>query len=334
MRTTKPICLALISVLIFSAQSTATSGQNPCDKCSAYELPDLTVKARTYYVNNADSKASDENDGLSPAYAPSTGSGPWKTIRKAASVMTAGDAAYIRAGTYKESNIIFRSSGKLDAPIILSAYGPPDLSKQVVIDGDGSPKADGIILADGASSIFVQGVTVQNMTGAGIALKQEPTKPCKNILLHKVTLTSNGIGIRVSAANSFTLHSVHVYKNKDHGILLENTDSGYLIESESQNNGQSGVALFNCKSITICGCSSSDNRASGFEVANATSNIILEHNSSFNNTQNGFLLLDASNNNILTDNIAYKNNEVGFALIKNSNNLITGNKAYENTIQF
>ncbi|CAG7856706.1 hypothetical protein MCAMS1_01298 [biofilm metagenome] len=75
------------------------------------------TEAATYYVNNANAKASDTNPG--------TQASPWKTIGKASTAMSAGDTAIVMAGTYKEilastrsgtsaNRIKFKASGNVN----------------------------------------------------------------------------------------------------------------------------------------------------------------------------------------------------------------------------
>src|SRR5262245_48229878 len=66
--------------------------------------------ARNYYV------ATTGSDGN-----PGTLGQPFQTIQKAASVMVAGDTAYIRAGTYRETVTPARSGTQM-APITFQPY--------------------------------------------------------------------------------------------------------------------------------------------------------------------------------------------------------------------
>jgi len=62
--------------------------------------------------------------------APGSAAQPWRTIQHAAETMTAGDTAYIRAGTYREQ-VTPRHSGSAGAYITYAAY-PGDA---VTMDG-------------------------------------------------------------------------------------------------------------------------------------------------------------------------------------------------------
>ena len=58
-------------------------------------------------------------------------SSPFKTIAKAASVMSAGDVCYIREGTYHETITMNGKSGSEGSPIVFTRYK----NERVVLDG-------------------------------------------------------------------------------------------------------------------------------------------------------------------------------------------------------
>ena len=91
----------------------------PNDYKPAASAP-VTVKGTKYYVS-----AKDGNDNN-----PGTLEKPFKTISKAAAILKAGDACYIREGTYRET-VKPANSGTADAPILFSAYN----NEKVVISG-------------------------------------------------------------------------------------------------------------------------------------------------------------------------------------------------------
>ena len=95
-------------------------------KIFAYLIFIITTKslidATNYYV--AVSYGDDTNTGLSI-------STPFKTIGKAASIMSAGDVCYIRQGRYHETITIDNLDGTSGSPIIFTNYN----NERVVIDG-------------------------------------------------------------------------------------------------------------------------------------------------------------------------------------------------------
>ena len=80
------------------------------------------ISASNYYV--AVSYGDDTNNGLSI-------STPFKTIGKAASIMSSGDKCYIRQGRYHETISIDNLDGTSIAPVIFTNYN----NERVVIDG-------------------------------------------------------------------------------------------------------------------------------------------------------------------------------------------------------
>lgn len=73
----------------------------------------------TYYV------ATDGNDAHNGRFPSARGGndGPWRTVRKAAATLSAGDTVLIRAGKYYEGpSILIRRSGTAEEPIVFKAY--------------------------------------------------------------------------------------------------------------------------------------------------------------------------------------------------------------------
>ena len=81
-----------------------------------------TLYSENYYVSK--SYGNNNNDGKSI-------SSPFKTIAKAASVMTAGDVCYIREGSYHETITMNNQSGSQGAPIVFTRYN----NERVILDG-------------------------------------------------------------------------------------------------------------------------------------------------------------------------------------------------------
>ena len=79
--------------------------------------------AETYYV------ATNGNDSYTTIQAQNINT-PWKTIQKAASLMTAGDTCLIRGGIYRET-VTVANSGFTGSPILFEGYG----NEAVMIDG-------------------------------------------------------------------------------------------------------------------------------------------------------------------------------------------------------
>ena len=111
----------------------------------------------TYYVSTS---GSDNNPG--------TFSSPWRTIQKAANVVTAGDTVYIRGGTYREKITLMNKQGTSSAWITFKPYN----SEYVVVDGSTvSGTYDGIFLfKDGCKYIRVTDLEIRGTDNHGIFL--------------------------------------------------------------------------------------------------------------------------------------------------------------------
>ncbi|MEC7799392.1 MAG: Ig-like domain-containing protein [Candidatus Neomarinimicrobiota bacterium] len=82
----------------------------------------MQLSAENYYVSV--SYGNDNNDGKSL-------STPFKTIAKAASVMSAGDNCYIREGSYHETIVMNNNDGASGSPIVFTNYN----NERVIMDG-------------------------------------------------------------------------------------------------------------------------------------------------------------------------------------------------------
>jgi len=76
-------------------------------------LSALSADAAVYYVDTNHPKASDTNPGTPEL--------PWKTIQKAADSMVAGDAVFVKNGTYREC-IRPKNTGTAGKPITYAAF--------------------------------------------------------------------------------------------------------------------------------------------------------------------------------------------------------------------
>jgi len=114
----------------------------------------MLAHGATYYVAR---NGSDVNPG--------TEAQPWRTIRKAAVTLIAGDTVYIKTGTYKE-RVAPENSGNPQNYIAYIAYP----GHTVTIDGTdiSVPCYGGLFHVSGKSYIKVSGLRVTNSSGAGI----------------------------------------------------------------------------------------------------------------------------------------------------------------------
>jgi len=112
---------------------------------SALALPRPTEAAATFYVSTI---GDDSNAGSLSA--------PWRTIQHALDVVQPGHQVLVRGGIYNEF-IEFRSSGNLDAPIILSGYQ----GESAILAGTGLNWRYGINLGS-FDNLIVQGLTIRD----------------------------------------------------------------------------------------------------------------------------------------------------------------------------
>jgi hypothetical protein len=200
-------------------------------------VPIVEVHAGTYYVATNGSNSN-----------PGTSSQPWRTVAYAASRMGAGDTTYVRGGTYKEAQILFKRSGTSSAPIkLLSASGESPIidfvdkapSKQVRfsnISGSKYPIGwitfegfqvrnayDGIKIYNGHDLTIrrnaIQNSAMQGITGFGTRILID-----RNRINHNGSSSSLDHGIYL-AGTAITVINNLIYDNRCYGIQLNGTIS-------------------------------------------------------------------------------------------------------------
>jgi hypothetical protein len=279
-----------------------------------------TPTGKVYYVAVNESGASDGNDGLSPVYQ-SGQNGPWRSIRKATSVMQAGDITYVRAGVYAESGIRFQNSGEVDQYIFLQAYE----GEEVVIDGSHSEeRSSGIEIVDGQSYIFIQGLTIRNMPRSAITTIGETDKLYQGIIIRNCTLYDNGLsGLLLAAVNDFLVENVEAYGNDYYGIEFISSEGGKLspanglvsrcIVHDHVGDEGHGLAINQGHDITVQDSTAYHNRIHGFDVSDwpkkgdLSYNILFERNLSYDNGLAGFSINSDSHHVAYRNNIAWRN---------------------------
>lgn len=146
-----------------------------------------TVGAIDYYVDPAGNDAG-----------PGTSALPWRTIQRAADTMSAGDTAYVRAGTYAESVTLTRS-GAAGAPVrfVAAAGATP------VLDGSGGLYAGFTTDSNlDVSDIVIDGFSIRNYAGFGI--------------------------VAWSTNDRWTLLNLLIQDNDDEGIRLSNSAGSHV----------------------------------------------------------------------------------------------------------
>ena len=272
-----------------------------------------------YYVAVNEPGASDDNNGLHLTYQDGQ-DGPWLTIQRAASTMTAGDVSYVRAGTYYESGISFAHSGASGAPITLANYQ----SEKVVIDGSQSTgDYPGIWIVEGRGHYVIQGFTIRNMDENGIATDEETTETFQGITIRDCILHDNGwSGIELVAVDSFVVDNVEAYNNDYYGLEICSSNNGIVRNSSFHdhtfprtilNSGGHGLAINQGHDITVSDSYAYHNTVHGFDVSDwpkfgeLSYNITFERNLSYDNGAAGFAINSDSHHVVYRNNVAWRN---------------------------
>jgi len=153
----RPFVILLVAVLIFSITILA-----PRSKTAENE----STKG-SYYVSTKGSDTS--GDGSI--------NNPWKTIQKAANMVTAGDTVYIRGGTYYEEVIIGNKNGAENQWITFMPYN----NEEVIVDGR-NVKPDyyhAIFYIHDSSYIRITGLKLLNSAYGGIHIQNKATHHIK-----------------------------------------------------------------------------------------------------------------------------------------------------------
>jgi hypothetical protein len=296
----------------------------PTDTSEQQNDGEATEKTETngtvYYVAVNEPGASDDNNGLYPTYQDGQ-DGPWLTIQRAASTMTAGDVTYVRAGTYYESGISFAHSGAPDAPITLANYQ----SEEVVIDGSQSiDETPGIWIVEGRSHYVIQGFTIRNMGWSGIATDDETTETSRDITIRDCILHNNGwSGIELAAVDGFVVENVEAYDNAYYGLDIIGSADGVLSAANGivqhssfyNHTGKDGhgLAINQGHHITVSDSTAYHNTIHGFDVSDwpkkgdLSHHITFERNLSYDNGVAGFAINSDSHHVVYRNNIAWRN---------------------------
>jgi parallel beta-helix repeat protein len=184
---------------------------------------------------------------------PGTLARPWRTIAKAMATLTAGQTAFVRAGTYEEAKggacnfdynaIDWRRSGTSTAPITISGY--PGEEKRVIVKtrlrlaGRYLRLANLVVEANTAYSTFDQvcnggpNVNVWNSNVELSALEIRNSR-MSGLYLDKAT--------NVSVRRSW-IHHNGTHWNLDHGIYYESGENGLIADNVIEGNYAHGIKL-------------------------------------------------------------------------------------------
>jgi parallel beta-helix repeat protein len=223
---------------------------------------------------------------------------PFRTIHKAVGLAAAGDAVYVKAGTYVE-DVLITKSGEEGKPIILSC-APGDLGKVVLTPSkeyvEKNPSG-AVISVKGAQYVWVNGFVIEGPKGRPEAPKQE-TYGANGI----TWLDKAGKGCR--ATNNVVYRNVHCgLKEMHHGgtdILIE----GNVVFDNGTESHDHGIYM-PADDVTLNGNLSFNNAGYGIHAYEAPKRLVISRNVCFGNKVGGIVLGGSGCkvvNNVCTDN--------------------------------
>ncbi|MBV7273929.1 cell wall-binding repeat-containing protein [Clostridiaceae bacterium UIB06] len=233
---------------------------------------------------------------------------PFSKIQDAIDHMKPGDTLLIREGTYHETTDVYDKNGSSNAWYTIKNYP----NESVVMTGDnlknmgGKDGGDAITFA-GSSYWKVEGLTIENYTGAGIYITRSyiTKNTSSNIELNKLTIhdldypeyrpygTSGVYGDEISSnciVKNCEIYNVglKINKPKDHGIYI-----GY-----------------GASNWTFSGNKIHDNAGAAIQMygsPNGGSNCTIQNNILYNNRAYGMAIGSSATNNYINNNVFYGN---------------------------
>lgn len=161
------------------------------------------------------------------------GTGPWKTLQKAASTAVAGEVVYVRSGEYKEPGPIAGSDklwgvrvlndGEEGKPIVFAGY-PKDDAKPVV---DMDYEAPCFTLY-GRQHVVIKGFEMRECRGAGVWVMSGSGRDnlylsIANNYIHHI---NGGAGTNVAGVRMDTVGYGVIANNRIHHIRVDGVDNG------------------------------------------------------------------------------------------------------------
>jgi hypothetical protein len=252
---------------------------------------------------------------------PGTLSAPWRTITHAMAVLTAGQTAYVRAGTYAEgsdSSFYWTTSGTAAAPITIRGY--PGETDQVVIktrvkmqgsyqrladvvvdrntyysNSDGTNTGDVNVWIDGDHDA-VEHCDIRNGNMSGVFVTGSYDQILRNHIHNNGSHAYLDHGIYVDSGSYDLIAANVIDHNFAFGVqLYPNADNAIVTENTIVANGKAGVIVSGDSSTTSGG------------------NVIVNNVLAFNGEEGvrtGSTGL-ATSNNVANNNLLYGNNTSG-----------------------
>ena len=190
-------------------------------------ISEPSVSGRVYYVSTS---GSDGNDGLSASRS-------FRTISKAASIASAGDIVYIRAGNYGSEQVEIRNSGTPGNPIKFIGYknSPNDISSMYyqyakgrgmnssempyLRSSHGDAKNRGIYI-NGKNNIIVKNIQIEGYGRCVYATGSVSNVVIENVLTNgALSNYGNGVGIGIYATPAENKIRVKDCVSINHGMI-------------------------------------------------------------------------------------------------------------------
>ncbi|MCS7055460.1 MAG: right-handed parallel beta-helix repeat-containing protein [Thermoflexales bacterium] len=223
----------MIKRVILAMQLTLVLGMQAEPPLSVTDVVDPMAPEASQQVFYVAPYGSDSNPG--------TESQPWRTIRKAAETLTAGQTVLIRAGTYREK-VTPKHSGAPARYITYAAY-PGEVA---TIDGEGKgiPDWGGVLQIQDRSYIRVIGLRITN-AGPGLNAAGIYVNRSSNIIIernHTYNTVSSGIGVWRSANVAVLNNEVELANNDGYqeNITIAST-SNFVVAGNHVHHGGPGT---------------------------------------------------------------------------------------------
>jgi Right handed beta helix region/Protein of unknown function (DUF1565) len=187
---------------------------------------------------------------------PGTPSLPWRTIGHAMGTLTAGQTAYIRAGTYEEAlgescddhynTLIWSASGRSDAPITLSGY--PGEERQVVVntrlklDGRWLRLRNLVVDRNHSYSSFDSACTGHTNVAVYGDDDELSGLEIRNSNMSGIQLGSGGVDRARIIGN--WLHDNGTHTNRDHGIYWLSGSGGLIANNLIERSQAYGIQMY------------------------------------------------------------------------------------------
>jgi len=287
---------------------------------------------------------------------------PYLNIQKGLNIAKSGDTVFVKTGTYQEF-VQFPTSGRIGNPIVLKNFNNDIVTidaqnirefcifaidkSNLVMDGINIQNSkDYNLRIEGCDNIIIKNVmchlpvsNVFGSTGAkGIVLSSSKTKYGRNITLQNINAIGGQYGILMGSrlANINIIGGRYSYASID-GINMQITSSA---EGKSQfnrniivdgvvtdHNLRQGMVTMGLEHATFKNFWSHHNNASGLQIENYSTDILIENFICENNSLGGGyeagLWIDDSDNVIVREGIL-RNNQCGLR-VSNSQNVLAYN---------